>query len=140
MKLRAQILSEDESINTNNEIIIINSYGITSDYLAFCKSVFIGKSMIKKLEHVGGQSPIEAAKLGCKIYHGPYVYNFQEIYDFLHKHGISEKILELNEFSNKLNLDFSTHNEIKEEKLKIINDLGKKILNDTCEELDKIIN
>ena len=39
--------------------------------------------MIKKLHKVGGQNPIEAAKLGCKIYHGPYIYNFKEIYDFL---------------------------------------------------------
>ena len=96
--------------------------------------------MIKKLQNVGGQSPIEAAKLGCKIYHGPYVYNFQEIYALLNKHRISEEILESNELSDKLSLDFSNQNEIKEEKLKIINDLGAKILNDTCEELDKIIN
>ena len=33
--------------------------------------------MIKKLENVGGQNPIEAAMLGCKVYHGPYVYNFR---------------------------------------------------------------
>ena len=26
---------------------------------------------------IGGQNPIDAAKLRCKIYHGPYVYNFK---------------------------------------------------------------
>ena len=31
------------------------------------------------------QNPIDAAKLGCKIYHGPYVYNFKEIYEILEK-------------------------------------------------------
>ena len=41
--------------------------------------------MIKKLKNDGGQNPIEAAKLGCKIYHGPYVYNFEEIYKILEK-------------------------------------------------------
>ena len=29
--------------------------------------------MIEKLKDQGGQNPIEAAKLNCKIYHGPYV-------------------------------------------------------------------
>ena len=78
-----QILSKDEFINTDNEIIIINSYGVISDYLESCKSVFIGKSMLKKLKHVSGQDPIEAAKLNCKIYHGPFVSNFEEIYELL---------------------------------------------------------
>ena len=51
----------------------------------YSKSVFIGKSLIKKLENVGGQNPIDAAKLGYEVYHGPYVYNFKEIYDFTKK-------------------------------------------------------
>ena len=38
----------------------------------------MGKSYLKKLESVGGQNPIEAAKYDCKIYHGPYIYNFDE--------------------------------------------------------------
>ena len=47
--------------------------------------------MIKKLKNDGGQNPIEAAKLKCKIYHGPYVYNFEEIYEILEKNNISKK-------------------------------------------------
>ena len=42
--------------------------------------------MLKKLESVGGQNPIDAAKMGCRIFHGPYVYNFQEIYALLSKY------------------------------------------------------
>ena len=37
--------------------------------------------MIEKLKNDGGQNPIEAAKLRCKIYHSPFVYNFREIYE-----------------------------------------------------------
>ena len=47
-----------------------------NSYYKYAKSVFIGKSTIKKLEKVGGQNPIDAAKLGCKII-GPYAYNFK---------------------------------------------------------------
>ena len=38
--------------------------------------------MIEKLKN-RGQNPIEAVKFGCKVYHGPYVYNFEDIYKIL---------------------------------------------------------
>ena len=127
-------------IKPEKEVIIINSYGVTSNYLSFCKSVFIGKSMIKRLESVGGQNPIEAAKHGCKIYYGPYVYNFQEVYELLNKHQISERILNESELSKKISIDFNEVGKIKDEKVKIINDLGKQILNETYSELSNILN
>tara|TARA_Y200000002_G_scaffold356434_1_gene338187 strand:+ start:2977 stop:4245 length:1269 start_codon:yes stop_codon:yes gene_type:complete len=140
LNLKSQILSYGEFIEPNKEIIIINSYGVTSSYLSFCKSVFIGKSMIKRLQSVGGQNPIEAAKLGCKIYYGPYVYNFQEMYELLNKFQISEIIYNEIELSNKISADLNNKEKIKDEKIKIINDLGKQILNDTYLELNKMIN
>ena len=96
--------------------------------------------MIKKLELDGGQNPIEAAKSGCKIYHGPYVYNFQEIYELFNKYEISEKINNEDELANKLNIDLESSKEIKGNDIDIINNLGEKILNDTFNELSKIIN
>ena len=79
-KLSTQILNENDKIVDNKEIIIINYFGALKNYFKFAKSVFIGKSMLEKLKDNAGQNPIEAAKLNCKIYHGPYVYNFEEIY------------------------------------------------------------
>jgi len=38
--------------------------------------VFIGGSLVRH----GGQNPIEAAKLGAAILHGPHVWNFDEVY------------------------------------------------------------
>jgi 3-deoxy-D-manno-octulosonic-acid transferase len=38
--------------------------------------VFIGGSLVRH----GGQNPIEAAKLGAAILHGPHVHNFSDIY------------------------------------------------------------
>ena len=68
---------------------------ILNEYFKFAKSVFVGKSLNEEFKNISGQSPIEAATLGCKIYHGPYVYNFQEIYQILHKNKISYKIVQL---------------------------------------------
>ena len=46
--------------------------------------VFIGGSLVRH----GGQNPIEPAKLGAAILHGPHVWNFAEIYAALDQaHG-----------------------------------------------------
>ena len=79
LNLKSQILNENQLITEGKEVIIINSFGELPSYFKNSKSVFIGKSILKKLKEVSGQNPIEAAKLDCKIYHGPYVSNFKEI-------------------------------------------------------------
>ena len=91
----------------NKEIIIINSFGNLPKFFKYAKSVFIGKSTIKKFKNVGGQNPIDAAKLGCKIYHGPYVYNFKEIYEILKKNNISKEINNYDELAKILIQDFN---------------------------------
>ena len=70
----------------------------------------MGKSFLKKLENVGGQNPIEPAKCGCKIYHGPYVSNFKEIYSFLNKREIAYEVNNENELFEKLLNDFKNNN------------------------------
>lgn len=140
LNLKSQILSEGDFIDSDKEIIIINSYGVMSNYLSLCKSTFIGKSMIKKLEAVGGQNPIEAAKLGCKIYHGPFVYNFHEIYNLFNTYKIAEKIYNEEELSVKLINDLDKLNKVENGIVEAINNIGNKILNDTYDEIDKILN
>ncbi len=50
--------------------------------------VFIGGSLVGH----GGQNPIEAAKLGAAIVHGPHVWNFAEIYTALDATGGAELV------------------------------------------------
>ena len=40
----------------------------------------------------GGQNPLEAARYGCNILHGPNISNFDEIYKFLNSQKISFKV------------------------------------------------
>ena len=40
----------------------------------------------------GGQNPLEAARYGCKILHGPNIWNFDEIYHLLNKIKVSHKV------------------------------------------------
>ena len=97
------------------------------------------ESHFKKTQNVGGQNPIEAAKIGCKIYHGPYVYNFEETYELFNKYKISEIIKNENELSNKVISDLNKSNLMIDEKIKIINNLGKEILDNTYNEIIKFI-
>jgi 3-deoxy-D-manno-octulosonic-acid transferase len=52
--------------------------------------VFVGGSLVPH----GGQNPIEAAKLGAAILHGPHVWNFAEIYAALDNAHGAELVLD----------------------------------------------
>jgi len=138
--LGAQILDENQSILDNKEIIIVNYFGALKTYFKYAKSVFIGKSMLPKLKHVGGQNPIEAAKLECKIYHGPYVYNFEDIYKILESNNISKRIESFEELSENLLFDLKNPQKQNNENKNLINDLGKKTLTDTMVLIDAFLN
>ena len=140
LNLNVQVLNKNESISGNKEIIIINYFGALQSFYKFAKSVFIGKSMTKNFISNGGQNPIEAAKLNCKIYHGPYVYNFAEVYKILEKDKISKQIKSYMDLYDHLFQDlkqpYKKDNQIPEP----VKSLGQKTLNDTMELLDAFIN
>ena len=97
----------------------------------------MGKSFLKKLENVGGQNPIEPAKCGCKIYHGPYVSNFKEIYSFLNKREIAHEVNNENELFEKLLNDFKNNNTTNNKNIEELNNYGKEILTLTTQEVLK---
>lgn len=131
LKLKAQILNKGDKINKESEIIIINYFGALQNYYKYSKSVFIGKSLNKKFKRDGGQNPIEAAKLNCKIYHGHYVYNFQEIYKLLEKNNISKKVDNYDELSEKVIQDLEETIKKSYEPSSSLKYLEQKTLNDT---------
>ena len=138
--LRTQILNTNEEIYPENDIVIINSFGVLQKFFLYAKSVFIGKSIIKRLKNDGGQNPIEAAKLNCKIYHGPYVTNFKEIYEILKTENISTEIENFKELSKYLVDDLK--NPLKEELngSNSIQILGKQILIETIDVIKRYLN
>tara|TARA_B100002051_G_scaffold274909_1_gene317227 strand:- start:954 stop:2234 length:1281 start_codon:yes stop_codon:yes gene_type:complete len=139
LNLKTQILNENEKILKNKEVVILNFFGALQNYFKYAKSVFMGKSMIEKLKTTGGQSPIEAAKLNCKIYHGPYVYNFEEIYKIFEKKNISKKISNIGELVENLSLDLKDPVKQKGEISESINELGNKTLSSTMRLVDNFL-
>ncbi len=135
-----QILNHNEDIQEGKEIVIVNYFGAFNTFFKSAKSVFIGKSIIKSLKDDSGQNPIEAAKLNCKIYHGPYVYNFEDIYKHLANYNISEKIENHKELCEYLSVDLESPYKLKNKNTNPINDIGEKTLNDTMLIISNFLN
>ena len=83
-ELKAAVRSYNELPNAGTEIYVADTMGELGLIYRLAPIVFIGGSLIPH----GGQNPIEAAKLGVAILHGPHVANFEEIYAALDEaHG-----------------------------------------------------
>jgi len=132
-KLNFLIVESLDNFENNTDILIINSYGNTKKILKSSKYVFIGGSLVNH----GGQNPIEVAYNNALIFHGPYVHNFTEIYDFLNKENIAFKINSEIELIDQLKAKFNNYQNknIKEKIIKI----GDEILSSTLKKLDEYI-
>ena len=99
----------------------------------------MGKSTLEILKSVGGQNPIDAAKLGCKIYHGPYIYNFKEIYEVLNKYKISKQINSPEELSDHLEKDLVNQKQKLSDLKSPIENLSKETLKITMYNINKFL-
>ena len=62
----------------NTDIYLVDTYGETKKFFKIAKMIFIGGSIVNH----GGQNPIEPARYGLSIVHGPNVRNFKDIFKF----------------------------------------------------------
>ena len=138
-KLRVILSNELDQMSDDTDIILINSYGESSKFYNISKNVFVGKSTIESLKMDSGQNPIEAARLGCKIFHGPYVSNFSEIYLYLKTLGVSKEISNDKELSLSLVEEFKLDNAIDQKTVEKIENYGQNIFNNVIIELKKYI-
>ena len=134
LNLKVHLHSDKENINFDTNIYLVDSYGETKFFLKYCKIVFMGGSLISH----GGQNPIEAARIGCKVLHGPYINNFKDVYSLLKKNKITKKIDTLK------NAEKIFINEIKEKNFnkkiaKKLKNLGSAILRKNLGEIEKQI-
>jgi 3-deoxy-D-manno-octulosonic-acid transferase len=134
-KFKLNSLTQDSlsGIKDNTDILIINTYGNTQKFIKLSKCIFIGGSLINH----GGQNPIEVAYNNSLIFHGPYIHNFTEIYNFLNKENISYEVKTVKELIDHLerNINFHQSNNIKEKIIK----MGDEILSMTIKKLDQYI-
>lgn len=74
--LAAALRSRDGEPRRETSIYVADTIGELGLFFRSVGVVFMGKSLVPG----GGQNPIEPAKLGCAVLHGPYVENFSEVY------------------------------------------------------------
>ena len=130
LNLKVHLHEPKKKINPDTNIYLVNSYGKTKSFYKECKNVFLGGSIITH----GGQNPLEAVRYGCKVFHGPNVSNFKEIYDFLKNKRLSKKITNYKTLANLLDMTFKKKSNPKKisQNLYLI---GKNILNKTYKEI-----
>ena len=114
----------------NIDIYIVDTFGETKKFHKIGCSVFLGGSIIDR----GGQNPLEAARYGANILHGPNIDNFKDVYKILSFLDISKKISTPKELVSLITFKKNKYNALK------IRNIGRKILKETIKDLDKIIN
>ena len=132
LNLNTIIKSSKEKINSNTDIYLVDTYGETKKFFNISKIVFIGGSIVNH----GGQNPIEPARFGLKILHGPNIQNFKDIYQFFNKYKVAYKFVNLKQLvniSDKLLLG-------KKRKKLNLSKMGNLILKKHLNEINKILN
>jgi len=84
--------SRGELPRAATDIYVADTIGELGMIYRLAPIVFIGGSLVRH----GGQNPIEAAKLGAAILHGPHVWNFAEIYTALDQAHGAEPVVDAN--------------------------------------------
>ena len=130
-KLNLKVAFHSSKLNklNNIDVYIVDTFGETKKFHKISSSVFLGGSIINR----GGQNPLEAARFGAKIFHGPDTSNFKDVYKLLKSLNSSIKINNPKQLASSI---VFKKNKFIGNKIKKI---GRKILKKTIKELDNQI-
>lgn len=81
--LQVALRSHEELPGARVGVYIADTMGELGLFYRLAPVVFMGGSLVPH----GGQNPIEAAKLGAAIVHGPHTFNFADVYEALDRAG-----------------------------------------------------
>ena len=139
LNFKIAFYSNFDQLNDKTDILLIDAYGEASKFYDISKCVFLGKSLIKSLINDSGQNPIEPSRLGCKIFHGPNVSNFVEIYEYLKSLGVAYEISSSEELSQVLVEELKEDKVINDGIIQKIESFGQNTLDNVIKELKKYI-
>ena len=86
--IAVRLRSRDGMPNADTQVYVADTLGELGLFYRVSELVFVGGSLIAH----GGQNPIEPAKLGAAILHGPHIFNFADIYGLLEAEGGSRRV------------------------------------------------
>lgn len=96
--LPAVLRSQGYLPDRGTEIYVADTIGEMGVFYRLSPIVFMGGSLTKR----GGQNPIEPAKIGSAILHGPYVSNFTTIYGELNRARGAATVTDAESLANSL--------------------------------------
>ncbi|MFO1114948.1 MAG: 3-deoxy-D-manno-octulosonic acid transferase [Beijerinckiaceae bacterium] len=105
--LRVARRSARQRIDRTTQIYLADTFGEMGLWYRLAGIAFMGKSLPDKTRLRGGHNPIEAARLGASVLHGPSVDNFQDAYVALDGAGASAAVADGRELSARLDDLFS---------------------------------
>ena len=98
--MTVRLRSRGELPAAATDIYVADTLGELGLIYRLAPVVFIGGSLVRH----GGQNPIEAAKLGAAIVHGPHVWNFAEVYAALDDAHGAEPIADASRLTGRLGM------------------------------------
>ena len=125
--------SSRQKISKTTDIYIVDTYGEATKFYELSKVTFLGGSLIKH----GGQNPLEPARLGNYILHGPNIQNFKEVYRMLSKLSVSKKANNINNMKKIIDrkIEYKQNSKI----IKKLNLIGINILKKNLTEINKFV-
>jgi len=96
--LPSAIRSRGDLPASDTDVYIADTIGELGLIYRLSPIVFMGGSLVRH----GGQNPIEAAKLGTAILHGPHVWNFADIYSALDAARGAEEVADGAELAGRI--------------------------------------
>ncbi len=73
--MRVALRSTDDAVKPRTQVYVADTLGELGIFFRLAGVVFMGKSLVP----LGGQNPLEAARLDCAVLLGPHVTNFADI-------------------------------------------------------------
>ena len=140
LNLKVVKYTENNLIKNHTDILLVDTYGEALKFYDISKSVFIGKSLIEYLKDISGQNPIEPARLGCKVFHGPNVNNFKEVYEYLKSLNVSKEVQNSKELSQLLVEELKKEKVNNSQIIEKIENYGTTTLNNVLKEIKIYIN
>ena len=119
-------------IPKKTDIYLVDTYGETEKFFNLIKIVFVGGSFVNH----GGQNPLEPVRHGCFVLYGPYVNNFKNIYNYLDKIKLSQKVSNIRNLNKKIKILFKNKSKSKAVVRKV-KKFGNEILINTIKEIEK---
>ena len=133
LKLNVVLHSSNSKKIKDADIYLVDTYGETKKFYNSSSIVFMGKSLSAN----GGQNPLEPARQGATVLHGPNIDNFLDTYKLLDKLKISHKVNGVSSLTKLVNKLISKTNNKKN--YLIIEKIGKEILKKTKDEINNLL-